>query len=153
MVQEADDFSIVRAFEQFHNQLVSGLRKSPEELLSSQSVELNDTFDSEKLEWLIINKDRQLSPEDSVKAARLLLDQFASDPNFSELVVESLQEWEDDRQLVGEILALGTVGAVWMCLASSEFTYNNGKFKIHKKATTAEQLSALADLAKSLFSR
>lgn len=148
----ADDFTVVRAFETFHDALIQGSTQSIDTLIEAIPEAVRSDSGGDVAEILRQHAAAPLSEGDSVKLARLLLTAFAEDEAFAPLVVDSLANWRDDRQLVDVILAVGAVGAVWICLASTSAAFQGRWGKIEKAPMTEQQLNGIAAITRGIAS-
>jgi hypothetical protein len=147
----SDDFSVIRAFEHFHDYLLDHVVQTRSELLEAVPTELRMIAGVDLLDSLDKNAHEKLSRGDSIRLARQLLTAFSESSGFEAVVVQSLEQWKDDRQLVDVILAIGVVGAVWICLASTEFEIKGARGTIRKETVSTEQLKAIAELIRATF--
>ena len=146
LLARASDFEAVRAFEYFHDRLVDGLTVSAVQI--QQNIEKLATTDShiEALASAIGEySESTLNEVESVAVARYMLSLFAINESYTPIVADCVENWPDDRQTVGKILAVGVVGAVWMCIASTSVIYTNGDLEIHKDPFTSEQIIATTE--------
>ena len=94
---------------------------------------------------------RELSPEDSAQLSRLLLEQFAKDPEFSPVV---LQSWEavrgSDHLILETIIALGFIVNLTLLVATTKLDMRknaDGSFEwsVSKTDAKKELVKAILD--------
>ena len=140
-----DDVSVIRS-SQYLNRLISNsLTESGDDLLTSLSAlpEYRKTVEP-LIKHLQKNWTKNLSTADSIVLARWMLVTITKIPSAEPLVLHCLHEWPDDRQTVGKVVSYGLIGALWLAIASTEITYENGNLEIHKKAVVPEQVEGTA---------
>lgn len=138
------DLVVIRAFELFHDQLLREADGTLDQIEDGlKSVLGNVEVISPMLQALKLHGDQPLPPTDSVDLARRLFVEYAQHPPFEPLIIRCIEEWPDNVQRVATVLSVGVVGAVWLCLMSTSFTYKEGGVEIHKDALSAEQIHEL----------
>ena len=149
----SDDVSVVRAFEFLHTTLLNGLSFPASELL--EQLETLPGFGA-SLQPLIShlhdNAGVEVSPQQSISLARLILVAWTENPDTAGLVLHCIENWPDDRQSVGKTIALGVIGTVWLLAATTEVLWKDGKLTIHKKAMVPQQIEATADTLRQTLS-
>lgn len=140
----SSDLVILRAFEHFHDQLLRGASTTFEQMEAGlKPVPSYTELVSPLIKLLARNPDQSLNPTDSVDLARRLFVGFVEYPPFEPLVTQCIENWPDNVQRVSTILTVGVVGAVWLCLISTSFTYKSDGVEIQKNAISPEQLREL----------
>jgi hypothetical protein len=147
----ATDFEAVRIFEAFAKQITHSVTVSRDELAATVPADLRIAGGTDVIAQLDRRADEVLSPGTSVQSARGLLVLAAEDRELAVLVNEAHESWRDDRQLVDIVTTIGLVGAAWMVLASTRFSFKDGKFEIEKVANTSEQLEAFAAVIRAVL--
>ena len=138
---ESNDFVAIRAFEEFHSRLLESINADPMRVEEGIHPEAEDLW-----RLLKTNASKLLDDDDAVSIARHLLAAFAEHEEFAHTVSDCLENWPDDTQAVGKILAVGLVGAVWMCIASTTVVYEGEHIRAVKQPFTAEQIEASSEV-------
>lgn len=148
----ADDVSIVRALEFFHAELSKVLPASTDELLKQfDGLPNREQSVGSLVAFLGESAGKDLSTADSVSLARWILVTAADSQDGERFVLHCVQDWPDDRQTVGKTIAVGTIGALWLVLATTEVAYKDGHLEIHKKPVVPENIEATASVLKAKF--
>lgn len=143
-IDELDDRKTIRVIEFYAARVFEGMKTSPEELLAGIPGELKARAPFERvLEMSGKERAYPLLEADSAVLARELLRGFARDPAFAPSLEEALDEYQDDKLLVGEILALGVAVSMIIVASSTKFKGKVGKFEIEKGTVDAGFIEAL----------
>ncbi|MEZ2352213.1 hypothetical protein [Caballeronia sp. RCC_10] len=149
LIALSDDVTIVRSLEQLHALLSEAPMQSLESVEKEVVVKADGSPDIVNFLSLIREaSDRSLSPMDSVRAARWLLTMLADRDQSKALVVHCIENEPKDRLKVGTVLTVGLVGAVWIWVATTDFSYADGKIEVHKAALEPEQIKLSAEILK-----
>lgn len=148
----ADDVSIVRALEYFHAEVSKALPASTGDLLGQlDGLPNRAQCIGGLIAFLGDSTGKDLSAADSVSLARWVLVTAAESPDGERFVLHCVQDWPDDWQTVGKTVAIGTIGALWLVLATTEVAYRDGVLEVHKKPVVPEQVEMTASVLKAKF--
>lgn len=148
----ADDVSIVRALEFFHTEISRSLPASTKDLLEQlDSLPNREQNIGDLIAYLSDSAGKDLNAADSVSLARWILVTAADSPDGERFVFHCVQEWPDERQTVGKTVAIGTIGALWLVLGTTEVVYKDGVLEVHKKPVVPEQVEMTASVLKAKF--
>jgi hypothetical protein len=147
----ADDVSIIRAAEYLHETLSNALQFSgvtQTELvgIANSSQEVRDFLDVARM-----RAGETLNAFESVVATRQLLVAAAQDASLAGVVAHCIANWPDDRQSVGKVLAFGTLAALLLLIATTEFEYKDGPVHIHKKTSIPTEVKVSASILRMKF--
>lgn len=149
LIALADDVTIVRSLEQLHALLSEAPMQSLESVEKQVVADADGSPDIVNCLSLFREaSDRSLSPMDSVLTARWLLAMLAERDQSKALVVHCIENEPIDRLKVGTVLTVGLVGAVWICAATTDFSYADGKIEVHKAGLEPEQIKLSAEIMK-----
>jgi hypothetical protein len=153
-VAMATDFEVVRAFELFSERVSAPGTTRTDDLIADVPESLRTIDNQPVLAEFEERAMARLPQGTSIVAARTLLVLAAEQYATASLVVEVMEDWVDDRQLVEAVLAVGAVGAVWLVLCSLKGKVivkgRSGSVTLEKDANTADQLRAFADVIRAL---
>lgn len=133
----ADDFAVVRAMEFFLDEVSEEINRSAiskDELLALAST-------AEGLDGIgdLLENKMILSASDTVKIVRKLF-AFAAENKQAKFVEHCLKDWPDERQSVGEILAVGTVAAALLLILTTSISYRDGQIVIEKTVVIPQKM-------------
>jgi len=143
-IDELDDRKAIRVLEFYSTRVFQGMKTSLEEMLDGIPKELKNRAPFDHVREMSGKERAHPLPEaDSAVLARELLYVFARDPAFAPSLAEALDEYQDDKLLVGAILAIGI--AVSMIIVASTTTCKGrvGSFEVTKKTADANLIEAL----------
>ena len=148
----ADDISIVRAAQFFHAELFQARSTLPSELLPwLDELPSRDESVGVLVSYLNHNAGQELSAANSVTLARWLLVMAAEASQAEQFVLHCVENWPDNRLTVGKTLKIGTIGALWLILLTTEVTIVDGVVKIEKKAPMPEMIKATVNKLNTTF--
>lgn len=149
-IARCNDYAVLEAFRHFRSDLLAACPER--ERLGSEVPPQLRTVDGQDLPGLWEkNAAYNLPSGPAIQAARELLVLAAEDEHLAFLVIDAFSNRPDDREAVGEILAIGFVGAVWLCLLSTEFTFKSRNMTIKKRAFSDQQIKTLATIARAIL--
>jgi hypothetical protein len=148
----ADDFTAGRVFKIFHDFLATRFPRPTSELEASLPENLKNVDGTGVGEFFEQRADAQLGYSESVGVARRLLVLAAGDAAAAPVLNDAFDAYADDKQMVGEILAIGIVGAVWMTIASMSFSFRTGSGEIKKSETSSALVKSFAEVVRALRS-
>lgn len=146
----ADDFTISSAFADLHRLLHSSFGAPLEELERGLPEELKFIDGKVTLGFFESAAAEELDDQESLRIARRLFALAAVDEDIAPTVVDVLDSFSDDRQMVGEILAIGAVGAVWLIIASTAFSFKTSSGQVRKDKVSPALIKSFADLVRSV---
>ena len=92
-----------------------------------------------------------LNDQASIRFARHLLVHLAlSNAMSASYVDDMLSNWSDDRQSVSKVFGYGVAVSMVVLVATTEISYKEGEIQVEKKAISAEQIQAVADLVTAI---
>jgi len=143
-IDELNNRKAIRALEFYSARVFKGMESSPEEMLDGVPEEFKNRAPFDRA-LKMSNKERaQTLPEaESAALARELLRTFARDPVFAPSLAEALDEYRDDKLLVGEILATGVAVSMIIVAATTTFKGKIGSFVVSKKEADASLIESL----------
>lgn len=148
----ADDFTAGRVFKIFHDILAERFTAPTSELEASLPRELKSVDGTATSDFFEQHADAQMGYSESADAARRLLVLATGNATSASVLNEAFDTYVDDRQMAGEILAIGLVGAVWMTVASMSFSFRTGSGEIQKSETSSALVKSFADVVRAVRS-
>lgn len=143
-IDELDDRKTIRVLEFYAARVFEGAKTSPEEMLVGIPEQFKDRAPFERGLKLSGKERAHPMPEgESAVLARELLRGFARDPAFAPSLEQALDEYKDDKLMVGEILALGVAVSMIIVAASTKFKGKVGAFEVDKGTVDAGFIEAL----------
>jgi hypothetical protein len=143
-IDELDDRKAIRVLEFYSARVFEGMKTSPQEMLDGIPEEFKDRAPFERvLEMSRKESVRPLPEAESAVLARQLLYVFARDPAFAPSLAEALNEYRDDKLLVGEILAIGVAISMIIVACTTEFKGRVGTFQVTKETADASLIESL----------
>lgn len=149
-VAVASDFVIAGSFNELAAKLNERFSASSDDLAATLPSELRFMDGESMLGFFDRNAHRELDDESSLRIARQLFALAAANEETAPIVSETLSGFRDNRQMVGEILAIGVVGAVWLIVASTSFSFRTPAGTIKKQKVSASVIQAFAELARAI---
>lgn len=144
IVKNMNDVEVVRFLEHFGKQLFEGT--TPDAVRNGVSPELKALAEFRELDHLDVEtRGKRLEPEDSVRIARIILQQVAQDDGLSEALVKSWEEYDPQELFVESILAVGLVASMILLVSTTEIDIEFKGIKIKKGKATAEQIKAISE--------
>lgn len=151
----ASDHSVLHAVEYLHDRLAGINDFDAATLLSDVPVE-GETGGAIAL---LVEDSQQhyamkLADSESVHFARHYLVALSTiNGSAQRLIIESLEQWNDDRQTVGKVLSRGAVVTLLLIAMSTSFKYESDSLTIEKEALSAEQMKAFGEVTVSLINQ
>lgn len=143
-IDELDDRKAIRVLEFYAGRVFEGMKTSPKELLDGIPKEFKSRVPFERvLDMSAKESDRPLPEAESAVLARELLHVFARDPVFTPSLAEALDEYKDDKLLVGAILATGVAVSMIIVVSTTAFKGKVGTFEVTKETANASFIEAL----------
>jgi hypothetical protein len=143
-IDELDDRKAIRVLEFYSKRLFEGIETSPEEMLAGIPKEFKDRVPFESILKMSGKERAKRLPEaESVLLARELLRGFARDPVFASSLLKTLDEYQDDTLIVGELLAIGLAISMIIVASTTTFKGRIGNFEIMKGPADANFIEAL----------
>ena len=143
-IQAMDDFQVVRFFEAFGEQLLSGSRTSLDDVKSGVPASARGVAGWQQLENLTPEQaDQVLPPAEAAATARHVLLQLSNDPTLGPLLEKFAGTYRDDELVADVILAVGLVASVILVAASTEFEGKLAGVTFKKGKVDPETLKAL----------
>lgn len=143
-IDELDNRKAIRALEFYSARVFEGMKSSPEETLDGVPKEFKNRAPFERvLEMSSKERARPLSEAESAALTRELLYVFARDPIFAPSLAEALDEYQDDKLLVGEILAIGVAVSMIVVASTTTFKGKIGSFEVSKEVADASLIESL----------
>lgn len=142
-IEQLDDYTVVQIINEYANRVFEGLETTTEDLMRGVTPELKDTELFQKAQTLTPEeRDRPLSEAQSAELARELLTSFARDATLAPTLEATLNDYKDERLLVGAILATGV--AVSMIIVAATITAKGTVkgIEFEKKAADATLVGA-----------
>jgi hypothetical protein len=143
-IDELDDRKAIRILEFYSKRLLEGIETAPEEMLAGIPEEFKDRAPFESILKMSGKERAKRLPEaESVLLARELLRGFARDPVFAPSLSKTLDEYQDDTLIVGELLAIGLAVSMIIVASTTTFKGRIGNFEITKGIADASFIEAL----------
>ncbi len=151
----ASDHSVLHAVEHLYDQLAGINDFDAATLLSDVPVE---STTGGAIALLVEDSQQhyamKLAETESVHFARHYLVALSTIDEFAQrLIIESLEQWNDERQTVGKVLSRGAVVTLLLIAMSTSFKYESDSLIIEKEALSAEQMKAFGEVAVSLINQ
>ena len=146
----ANDFEVYQLLHAFHDLVLGSLPEGQTALQIGLPPELVSDGATDPKSIIASRHDQPVETTNPRGATRQLLLLVAQDAQLAPLLLHAFDEVRDDRQLIGEVLAIGTVGAVWIVLAGLEFELNTPLGPV-RKSCDPKTIDALANLARALW--
>ena len=144
IIDRLDDRKTIRVLEFYSARVFEGMETSPKEMLNNIPEEFQGRVPFERvLEMSSKEQAHPLQEAESALLARELLCGFARDPAFAPSLAETLDEYQDDKLLVGAILATGIALSMIIVASTTTFKGKIGNFEVRKKAADANFIEAL----------
>ena len=143
-IDEFDDRRAIRVLEFYSARVFEGAETFPEKMLEGIPGEFQGRAPFERVLKMSSKERAHPLPEaESAVLARELLCGFARDPAFAPSLVEALDEYQDDKLLVGTILATGVAVSLIIVASTTAFKGRVGNFEITKETADASFIEAL----------
>lgn len=142
-IDALDDYKAVQILNEYANRLFEGLETAPEDLMAGVTPELKSTEFYRKAQSLTPEEREQpLSEAESAEVARELLSSFARDAALAPTLEATLDDYKDERLLVGAILATGVAVSMIIVAATVTAKGNIKGIEFEKKAADATLVGA-----------
>ena len=143
-IEQLDDYKAVQLLGEYSNRLFEGLETELEEMLDGVPPELKDTELFQQAQSLSQEeRDRPLSESRSAELARDLLRYFAQDPSLAPSLETTMNEYKDDRLIVGAILATGVAISMIIVAATTQAKGEIGGVKFKKTIANADLVGTI----------
>lgn len=151
-VEQLDDYMAIRIIEDLSRRFFEGMETPLEDMLNGVIPEMKNTpFFQQALTLSEEEQSRPLAERKSAEVARALLLYFAQDPGLSPVLARSLDEYKDDRLIVGTILATGVAVSMIIVAGTTRFEYKDGKLTFSKETVDWDKLGPLFKLFSGLL--
>jgi len=139
-----DDRKAIRVLEFYAGRVFEGMNSSPEEMLEAIPAEFKNRVPFGRVLGMSGKESARPLPEaESAVLARELLRVFARDPAFAPSLAQALDEYRDDKLLVGAILAVGVAVSMIIVASTTSFKGKVGDFDVVKETADPSLIEAL----------
>lgn len=136
-----NDVQVAAFFEFWATSLVEGATTSLDSIQRGVPVEIRDTRGFAEL--ADVTTDGVIDTATAAKVARTVLEPLVSDPQLGPTIDAVLDKYDDSRQMVGIILALGLVASVLLIISTVEFEGKVGGLTFRKIKPDVETAKAI----------
>lgn len=125
-------------------------------LVPYQQIIENTSGSAEDVQALVdLNAQKKLSQvgiDQSIKPARALLYIMASNDQLAVFVKNAWEKNQESEHMgvIATIVTIGLLVNLTLLVATTEIRYKDGKWELHKKTATAEQIKAVVSPVKEL---
>lgn len=128
----ADDVIVTRAAQLLYATLGPGFLPLQDAVMQTLApASASDARVGQLLGFLDAHATEDLDDATAVAVARWLLVGAAEAPSRERLVLDCVQNWPDEKLPIGETLAYGVVGALWLILLSTEVSVGDKGCMLH----------------------
>lgn len=136
-----NDAQIADFFAHWGTALVDGARTDLETMRAAVPAEVRGEPGFERVSDVMLEGD--VDPSTAAQVARTVLMPLSDDPEMSPTIATALDTFDDDKQMVGTILALGLVASVMLIISTTEFDGRIGGVTFHKGKADPETIKAV----------
>jgi len=146
-IAELDDRKAIRLLEFYAARVFEGSNTSPQEMIEGIPEELREQAPFGRvLEMSGKERARPLPEGESATLARKILSVFAQDPAFAPSLAQALEEYRDDKLLLGEVLDTGIALSMVIVACTFQFKATIGPITIIKTPADAGLIKAIAEV-------
>lgn len=136
-----NDVQLAAFFEFWATSLIEGTTTTLETIQDGVPAEVRETRGFAEL--ADVTADGGLDTAAAADVARSIFGPLVGDPQLGPTIEAALDQYDDSRQMVGVILALGLVASVLLIISTVELDGKVGGFKIHKTKPDVETAKAI----------
>lgn len=152
-IQQLDDHTSIRLLEAFSDRVFEGMETPVGEMVNNVIPEVKNTaFFQQALSLSEAEQSRPLPEQQSAEIARTLLLVFALDPDMAPVLAQTLDDYRDDRLMVGAILATGIAVSMIIVAATTQLEIKTANTKIIKKPLSEDLQKTLLNALPKVFS-
>jgi hypothetical protein len=143
-INEFDDFQVVRFFEYFSQELLSGAEVSQKEIKEGIPDYIRAVTGFSEIENISSEQAKQkLDLDTSAAVTRTILLNLTDDETIAPLIAEALETYSDEELVADVVLAVGAAIALVLIAATTEFEGEAFGIKFKKGKADAEIIEAI----------
>lgn len=151
-IASMDDYQVVRFFRYWSGNLCDGAVTEYDVIVDGVPTEVAAGQELAAIsELTVAQSSAAISPADSVRLARAMLEPLADTPEVGPTIATALASFHDEKLAVDVILAIGLVTSALLIVSTIEFEGKIGSWTFHKGKVDPEMLKTIMEFAGGLL--